>query len=413
MRQLITLTLVLPLFIMSACSNDNDVVAEMKSGIITRGDFRRWLKLRDDKDESEANLKHMAVEKIAAEAAVASKFDQTPFFRNISRAIYNNYLSSYYTTQIKNRLVFNERAAEFSIIRLYYSQQNTSVKNDVVFNDKLALARYIIQQLNGRADFAGLRKIYSEERGADSARDYRIVPVLILEKEIYEKIKTLHDGEHTDVPVVLKDSIAVIKFSRWVNLDRINSERLIEDRNLYNRFMDSLSEGELEYIIAENSPGLAIRNYINRAGFSGCNEILFSINEEPFTTGDLLNLLEMFRFLGGGSFDRNFSPNERKEAALNIFNETVLAAIAASRGISGEREFLNNWDSIRKSSLAGAYKYSIIVNNGIPVDPAVSCGIRGGEMTQDYYKKISEAKTVWEDDLLSSFNFKLYRNKLK
>lgn len=413
MRQLIILSLLLPFLILPACNNDNDVIAEMKSGLITRGEFRRWLQLHDENSESEINLKRMAVEKLAADAAVAEKFDQTPFYRNISRAVYNNYLSSYYAAQIKKTLVFNERAAELAIIKLYYPLNNTSNKTNDVFNDKLALARYIIQQLNDGEDFAGLKKKFSEDKAPGSAKNLLIIPVSILEKEIYEKIKTLHEGECASSPVVLNDSIAVIKFSRWVNLDRNNSERLLDDRNLYNRFIDSLSEGEIEYIIAENSPELGIRNYISIAGFSRCNEILFSINNESFTAGDLLSLLELFRFLGGGSSNKNFSLNEKKGAALIIFKESVLSAIAHSKGISGEHEFLDNWDSIRKNALAGAYKYSIVVNKGKPVDPAVSCGIGGVAMTQDNYKKIIAAKTVWEEDLLSSFNFKLYGKKLK
>lgn len=438
MRPLKILIPLLFLLISFSCRSDNDVIAEMKSRRITRVEFHQWLRGRnidpaivyENPVESEKHLKQMAVEILAVESAIAEKFDMTPFYRNISRAVFANFLSSYYKEEIKKNLNYSEIAAEIKLIRLYFPADLKSQMSKDVLKDKMSLAAYIIQQYKSGVDFDELRQKYSEEVYAGSGKTYRIIPVVTLEKEISEKIKTLRVGECTAEPVVLRDSVVVVKLVRWLSLDRDNAEKLIDDIAAYNRFMDAVSEGAVEYIIAENNAGLKIVSNIERARFTGRNELLFSINNESFTSGDLADLLNLFIFLKGEEPDGAGARIAKRDIASNIFNEYLLSYLAEKKGISGSREFLDKWECVKKSTLAGAYKYFILSgkkgekwnlpdekNNKLYTGPGTeedgsfsgkNSTTRAAGFTSTQFISI---KSIWEGRLLDSNEFRIYKKK--
>lgn len=423
------LTLLFPLFFLLvslSCRSGNDVIVEMRSRKITRAEFHQWLQARDvdpdrvymDRAESEKYLRQMSVEMLAVESALAEKFDETPFYRNVNRAVFANLLSLCYRTEIKKNLNYNERAAEIKLIRLFFPPDQNNQLNRDILKDKLSLASHIIRQDKSGIDFDDLRRKYSEEYTRPE-KTSQVIPVEILEKEIFQTIKTLYDGECAAEPALLRDSVAVVKLVRWLSIDRDNAQKLIDNVEIYNRFMDAISEGAIEYIIAENSSALNIDSNIGRAKFTGRNELLFSINGQSFTSGDLADLLNLFIFLKSEWPDEAREPVVKKEIALNIFNEYLLSHLAEKKGISSSSDFLYRWEYVRRSTLSGAYKYSILSGK---------CG--RGEGLCDWQKPLSSGeeskkgaadlsgrdvasiKNTWENGLLKSNEFRIHKQEL-
>ena len=438
MRPLKVIFSFLILFVLFSCRGEDDILAEMKSGAITRAEFHTWLRARnlapsdvaDNHAATEKYLKQMAIEMLAVRAAVSEGFDETPFYSMIRKSMLANYLSSYYKSSIKKKIEFNEKAVELKIIKLHLPMNSGDPISGEVRKDKLALASYIIQQHREGVGFDELIKKYSEGDVPERGRYSRVYPVVLLEKAIFEKIKDVKTGGWISGPVLLSDSIVIICLERWFELNRANSEKLIADKEVYNEFMDYLSEGYIEYIRAEKGAELDIVSNIERARFRRRNELLFSINGETFTSGDLDDLMDLFLFLSPFEEGTNAASPGDKAVALNIFNEHVLASIAGREGVSSEKNFVNQWRSIENSTLAGAYKYSIFTGKtsgksrvlaGRGPDASVEIAGKGGfvappaerkKTTGEYFQReITSVKDRWEKELLQSDSFTIFKDR--
>lgn len=419
--------------ILFSCRSDNDIIAEMKSRRITCSEFHHWLRDRNinpaeiykNPEETERQLKQMAVEIVTVDTALSEKFDTTPFYDNINSAVYANFLSSYYKSEIQKNLVYNETAAEIKLIKLYTPEDLKYSHSRDVFRDKNALAGYIIQQIKSGTGFDELSRKYSEEKHESSYDKTHVIPIVLLEKEIFQKIKNLHDGDCASEPVVLQNSIMVVKLVRWRNLTNENAERVINDKKIYDRFLESISEGAIDYIIAENGADLDMVSNIGRSRFIKRTEILFSINGEPFTCGELDELLRLFVFLKTEDADYAAEQAVKKNISLNILNEHVLSYIAEKKGIADTKDFLEKWEPVRQSTLAGAYKYYVIsdkyVNKSIVAGENIHRMPADSEIRDVAYKhpdrssssgdsnpgnkSIEAIKSEWEIRLLNGVNF--------
>ena len=105
MRRRNLLLAFIAIFVMiPGCRDGSDTVAVMKSGSITRNEFHLWLESRgispagiySDRKAAIANLRQMAIERLTLRRALSEKFDETPLCSSLLRAVYCNYLSSFY-----------------------------------------------------------------------------------------------------------------------------------------------------------------------------------------------------------------------------------------------------------------------------------------------------------------------------
>lgn len=434
-RLFVSLLIIIILF---SCRNDSDVLAEMNSRKITRFEFHQWLQNHDTDSahiyknsvEAEKKIKQMAVEILTVEKALSEKFETTPFYANIKNAVYANLLSSYYKNEIKKQHDYTEAAVEIKIIKLNVPGEINSTFDMDIYNDKISLSSYLIQQYKSGADFDELRLKYSEETGNSYTDNTEVIPLSLLDKRIYEKIKNLKNEECVMEPVVLMNSIVVVKLIRWLNLTKADAEKLIKDRKLYDRFLDYVSEGVIEYIIAENSSELGIFSNIKNAQFKKRSELLFSIKGRHFSAGDFDDLLDLFQFLKSEKRESVFSLQAKRDIALAILNEHILSYAAEKKGLSDRPDFLNKWKYVEKGTLAGAYKYCII--SGINKTNALSVSKKNTVHSKaenssietietiDNDKKIinqkklentriEKIKNMWENEILNSSNFILHR----
>ena len=397
-----------------SCRNDNDVIAEVNTRMIIRSEFHNWLRNRDinpseifkNRGETEKQLKQMAVESLTVEEAVSKKFDITPFYNNINRAVYANFLSLNYKSEIIKNLSYTETAAELKIIKLCFPESLSSSHDREVYRDKIALAGHIIRQEKSGVGFDELTLKYSEEKHNPAGGKPYVVPLLLLDKAIFEKIKNLQDGECVSEPVVQQGSILIVKFIRWLTITNDNADKVINDKKIYDKFLEHLSEEAIEYIIAENGADLNVLSNIERARFINRKELLFSINGKSFTAGDLDELLNLFVFLKSGETGYTAGREEKKNMALTILNEQMLSCIAETKGICDSEEFRNKWESIRKSTLAGAYKYYMLSGKNRDVKKFSS-----GD-TSPVNGVTEKVKIEWENNLLNLNNFVIHKGVL-
>lgn len=440
MRFFILVVPALFLMVYTSYRNDNDVIAEMKFRSITRAEFHQWLSGRDidpeeiynNNGQSEMLLQQMAVEILSVEKAVSDNFDTTPFYDNINRMVFANLLSTYYKSEIKNNLNYNEPAVEVKLLKLYFPQDHNNRQDQDIYSDKIALAGHIIQQYKSGISFDDLNRKYSEDKYSYNAGKSNVIPELLLEKELADKIKNLKDGDSISEPAVFNDHVLIVNIIRRMFITKNNAERLINNNDLYDQFMEKMSEGIIEYIIAENGVHLNIVSNIEKASFKQNNELLFSVDGESFTSGQLKELLNLFNFLKfkkpGSAFEQNF----KKNMALNIFNEQILSHVAQRKGVHDEKGFRERWESVRKSTLAGAYKYyAIMVNPEYDKLHAENIYNLSGEsksgnkkmnnnvlmdlpdrLSKHGNKSIESIKLNWERRLLDSASFIINRDVL-
>ncbi len=365
MRVFLVSSLVAGLMIISGCRSDSDVIAEMKSGVITRLEFNQWLKsrgvnpdsLNGNTGELEKYLRQLGIEKLAVEEAITDRFDRTTFYKTVNRAVYSNYLASYYISEIKKNIKFNERSAELNLIRLYLPAKEKGVSFNEVRNDKLTLAKYIISQYRCGESFEELAKRYSEDIKGSSG----VFPVVTMEKEFFEKIKYLQKGECSDNPIVFDDSILIVKLVRWLNINNENAEKMISDKDRYEKFIEQISEDAVEYIISEKGSNLVVNSNVDKTRLTGRNQIIFSIDGDSFTSGDMVDLIELFLFLKTESGEDITNNNiDKKNLTLTMYRESLLSHIAEKEGLGRNDDFLKKWGYIKRSILAGAYKYKLL-----------------------------------------------------
>ncbi len=92
--------------------------------------------------------------------------------------------------------------------------------------------------------------------------------------------------------------------------------------------------------------------------------------------------------------------------ALTILNEQMLSCIAETKGICDSEEFRNKWESIRKSTLAGAYKYYMLSGKNRDVKKFSS-----GD-TSPVIGVTEKVKIEWENNLLNLNNFVIHKGVL-
>lgn len=409
------------LFILLSCQKDNDIIAEMNDRSIIRSEFHDWLTARNispanlynDSEETEKQLKQMAVEELTVKSALEDKFELTLFYENIRRSIYANFLAQSYKKKLIKDIRLNEPAVELHVIKFYFLSEKDMLHNFEIVKDKLALASYIIQQLEAGADFNVLLRRYSENKFSDQWGSSGVFPVVILENEIFKKIKNLEDGEFIHEPVVSYNSVCVIKLVRRLIINNDNADNLLS-KKVYDSFMDYILKSMINFIISENEKNFQTVSNIQKARFLNSNEFLFSINDKSFTTGNYRDILNLYSFLNPCVQTRNYSPDRKRADAADIFKEYFIASIADKEGISLSKEFLIQWEILQKSALAGAFKYYIFSGKSEKYNQIFQkIAASDHPLPAQHNKKdIVSLKNKWESELLSSNGFKICKDKL-
>jgi hypothetical protein len=390
-----------------SCKSGKDIFATFNGGSITRSEFNGWLESRNvpldliykDKYAMSDYLHQIAVEKLTSEKAEKSGFNNERFYLIIEKTLNKNLLATFFTSEIKTKITFTEKAADLSIIRLFTKKTKTQSFSE---ENKNIIVNKILSDLNDGQDFNALAKKYSEDAASVKNGHLGVLPEYIMEPGILDAISHLSENQYTSRPVILGDSICLIKLHNRYTITEKNIAGIINDKKTSDRIIDFYTKRFLDDLRTKILQDKSVVTNINNISFKKENEVIFSIRGEDFKSEELNDILKLFYLLRYGMLPVDeFSFEEKKITAEKIFQERIFALEANRNGIDSDIKFKRNWIYLRRAALAGLYKY-----NSFLKDLSVSDSEVLQEYTLNRLKKYYSVKKInnKEKKVYLSFN---------
>ncbi len=392
-----TLLLIFSIALCCYCNSNKKKLFSFFGRSVTFGEFKQWcdcrtLELPVKDEDSIALFKKMALELILCDMAQRDGFCESEYFKRIERVLYWSYLSSSYINYRLIKSEYREQAFDLAFIRLNIPEVEPKAKEKII-EDKIALALFIIAQLKEGKDFQSLAEKYSEDK---IYRD--IYPMSAIDSSLLNFLRTIKDGEFIAFPVILNNSIFIVK--RYASYDLKYSDiiKRIKSKTLLERFKSSVEAEYGNYLFSENLPEFkeAI-SLIDRAYFNNKNEVLFSLDGDTFTTGDFDELLSLFAFLKYDNTVAQYSLLDKREEARKIFQERIISGLAQKDNFLLTESFIQSWNCRRFSFISGLYKYSYIKEK-----------YKETSKETPSQKELLSLKIKLEEELLSRSNFTVY-----
>ncbi len=363
---ILTLLFILPL----SCKNNNDIFAEIKGDNITRGEFNDWLESRGIPAESVYKdriamsdfLSQIAVEKLTAVKAESVGYNNDNSYKTIEDTLNKNLLATYYTDKISDNIIFNEKAADISIIRIFLKKEKTpeSIREN---EDKKRVIQYLLNELKSGRDFNELAVKYSEDALSQKKGRMGILPENVMEDSIRTAVSILSENEYTKEPLAIGNSLCLIKLHKRYDLNEKNIKSVVTEKQNAERIIDFYKNKQIDDIRVKIINERSIISNIETASFAKVSEVIFSIDGESFTSGQLDDILKLFYSLKYGIPNSEmFSLKEKRMTSEKILKERLFASEAEKKHLNDELAFKRNWMYLKRATLAGAYKYNILMN---------------------------------------------------
>lgn len=359
--------LLFAILIFYSCSRGGDIFAVINGENITRQEFNDWLESRDipvksvykDKYTMNDYLKQIAVEKVTVSRAEGSGYNRDKIYKTVENTLYKNLLSTFYSGKIREEVTFNENAVDISIIRLIINKDVKNHHNEE--ENKRIVLNNIINELKAGKDFNDLAAKYSEDAAAKKKGHLGIVPEFVLEDNIKSVLSSIKENEYTLEPVISGKSLCLIKLHRRYMLNEKNIFDIVKEKTNADRIIDFYKNRSLDQNYNDIVKESKAFSKIETAGFSRRDEVIFSINGDSFTSGELDDILRLFRLLKFGVISTdNFSIQEKKITSEKIFRERLFASEAEKKSMDKDPEFMRNWFYLKRATLAGTYKYNLL-----------------------------------------------------
>lgn len=359
------------MLLLLSCKMGGDVIATTTAGDITRTEFEEWLQSRkiavervyDDSYSMSDYLKQIAVEKLTAKKGEDAGYSNDKKYLIIEKTLYKNLLSTFYQERRSAELTFSEEAADISIIRVFYKADGSNTGK--VEKRKVVLS--ILERLKSGTDFNILASRYSEDAASKKNGRIGIVPFSLMENGLSSAVSVLKESQYTLNPVELGNSFALVKLHKRYSINEKNLKDAVTDKNNRDRILHYQREKFIDTVVNELRSGKDIVSYIDRSQFTDEKGVLFSINGESFTSGELDVILNLFYTLKNGVAPADGFPlKEKRLTSGKIFNERLMALDAERIAIDKNPEFIRNWFYLKRATLSGAYKYSVLTT-GISV----------------------------------------------
>ncbi len=365
MRRIVPAALLLLLLI--SCKMGSDILATTNAGDITRSEFEEWLQSRkisvekvyDDRYAMSDYLKQLAIEKLTAHKGEVSGYANEKQYLTIEKAMYKNLLSSFYKESRWRELAFSEEAADISIIRIFYDPKEPHGDKET----KRKLVMNILARLKAGEDFNILAGRYSEDAASRKSGRLGILPYSLMEDGLRTTVSTMGESGYTHIPVVIGNSFCLIKLHKKYVLNEKDLKNTVTDKNQYDRIVNYQREKYIDRLLADAGSRKDVISNIDRAQYVSQGEIIFSVNGENFTAGDLSDILNLFHSLKTGTAPANgFTLKEKKATAEKILSESIMALEGARMSLDKSPDFVRNWKYLKRATLSGAYKYSVLMN---------------------------------------------------
>lgn len=284
---------------------------------------------------------------------------------------------------------------EVRIIKLVVKNCKISDKRRVYLSDdemahalkkRKLEAKEIISELSQGEDFAALALRHSDDNSKKKGGLLGFLVKGMRDKAFMDTAFKLKDGEFTLTPLVMGNSIYIIKVEKHARITKKTIKNILEDKNEAGRLSGKLAKMEMHHFEKnlENAPDVI--NYINRANFSREEDTLFKIGKEKFKVRDLnelINYIEKKRAAARRN-KLNLDDNKKCSFASKLFHERLLARKAVRSGITMTEKYLTQWNAYYNSILANAYLNNIILGGLTVTDQEI----------HDAYKR--EKKSGWK-----------------
>jgi len=362
-----------------SCSSSNDVLATFNGGSITRGELGLWLESRKissekvykDKYAVSDYLKQLAVEKMTAAQAEKKYFNEEKKYKIIENTLYNNFLSAFFIEQKSSDVTFNEKGADLSIIRIFLKKESKQNKIDEE-KEKRTIINQILSELRAGKDFNELAGRYSEDEASSRKGRLGIIPESLIEDSVKNSISSLKDNQYTENPVYIGSSLCLIKLHKRYDLNEKNINSTVADKENADRIVDFFKKQFLDNLRNEILKQRKIVSNIDSISYNNPDSVIFSIDVESFTVGELNVILDLFYSLKYGSSPlEDFSLKEKRLTSEKILIERIFASEAEKNYFNKNEKFRTNWFYLRRAALAGSFKYSVLLKDSIISDKEI------------------------------------------
>ncbi|HPS88131.1 MAG TPA: peptidylprolyl isomerase [Spirochaetota bacterium] len=418
---ILSLILLLPL----SCKKGNDVFASIDGGVITRSEFNDWLESRKipvesvykDRYSMSDYLRQLAVEKLTAIKAEKNNYNNEKIYKTIENNLYKNHLAAFFINKRSKEIAFNEKGADLSIIRLFIKKADAKDRIIEEGYKKRIMANLLAELKTGK-DFNELAAKYSEDAAAQKKGHLGIVPENILEVEIKNAVDLLKENDYTKEPVIAGKSLCLIKLHKRYDITEKNIKNIVTDKSNAERIIDFYKNRSLDETLNRILKEKRIVSKIDTSSYKNSDEVIFSIDGERFTSGYLEDILNLFYSLKYGMpSTKGFSVKEKRITSEKIFREHLFASEGRKEYMEESPVFQRDWFYLRRATLAGAFKYSILMKKALVTDEETLAEYIQNKTTKYYKIKKMNNKEIKVylafKDIKNSIKNKLGRDKLK
>ncbi len=425
-----------------SCNKGSEIFAVINGENITRQEFNDWLESRNisvksvykDKFAMNDYLRQVAVEKVTAYKAENSGFKNEEIYKTVEKTLYKNLLSTFYSNKQREEVNFAENAVDISIIRLFLKKESVDESREL--ENKQYILESILNELKSGKDFNELAAKFSEDAAAKKKGHLGIIPELVLEEDIRRAVSQLNENEYTREPVRSGRSLCLIKLHKRYALNEKNIIDVVKEKMNSDRIIDFYKNKNLDEQYNKILKETSIISNIDTAGFKKRGELIFSIDGDSFTSGELDDILKLFYSLKHGVLSVDEFPiKEKKITSEKILKERLFAQMAERISIDKDPVFKRNWFYLKRATIAGSFKYQILQKSIKVTNEEVRSeyfknrdtkyyrikNIKGKETKfllsfQDSRKdiinylnreKLKSIKKVWDDGIINEGNFKI------
>jgi parvulin-like peptidyl-prolyl isomerase len=444
----------------TGCKRAGDVLVTYKGGQITRGEFYDWLDARKmakdailkKKSQQKSHLERFATEKLEVAEARKAGFDKSDDYQYRNKFAERSFYAQYMGRLISTEGKFSEKAAKAQIIKLtvknYKIVNNKREKlsdseQEAAFAEQKEKARSIIKELDKGSSFSDLAKKYSDDFSKRKGGDVGFVIEGMRGEDFSKAVFAVKKGEFTKEPVVLGNSVYIIKVIEAATITEKNIEDVIDDKAQQEGMKRRLTYNSAQRLQDNLMKVKDVENFTDTVNLSDPAAVIYKVGNVQFTVGDLNKLvgyvMENRKKTGHGGVQ--IEEKMKREWPKRLLREEVLMREAIKRGINKDEKFKKELKFFSDYNLAGTYEAESVLTN-ITVTPqdvsdyynknmekmytrtmneggkSVKKVIPFGEVRQSIEYRLndlkkSEKRKSWVADLLSKNSFKVNDSELE
>ncbi|MCP4131896.1 MAG: hypothetical protein GY754_13025 [bacterium] len=364
------------------CKSDSDILATFKGGDISRGEFYEWLKERrikkemviDNRAKQKRNLKNLALEKLTILEAKKAGYEKSEDYKQLRSLMRRHFEKRFYIKKTRESIAFKEEVVKARIIKLTakdYRMETVGKKKKRVplspqeveqeFKKRDEEARSIIEELNKGTDFAELATKKSHDYSKKKGGDIGYIAQGMRGEEFSKAVLALKAGEFSKEPVVIRNSLFIIKADEKLEVSNENIKDVITDEKQAERLEKRLRITKARAQEKKLTTAKDIETSFDGVSSKDVATVLFKVGKKSFTVGNLNEIIAYINKLQKNPNSKPLDDNKKKSLAGRIFQEEVFSRETIRSGMDKGEEFKKEWEFFRDINMARNYKNEVIL----------------------------------------------------